>query len=91
MAGIGDVKLLLILDIEIDWLECYLDFLCLYLSKRVLLLIELQNIIGENLRESMISLIVKILSWWSMVYLVSRIIQRLEIQKRDRKLGVVSM
>lgn len=74
MAGIGDVKLSLTLDTEIDWLECYLDFLCLYLSKRVLPPTELQNITGENLREPMISSIVKILSWWSMAYPASRTI-----------------
>lgn len=55
MKGIGDVKLPLTLNTQMDWLECYLDFLFLYMNKNVLVPPELKNITGANLKELMIS------------------------------------
>lgn len=55
MEGTGEVKSSLTSNEEVDWLEGYLDFLFLYLSKRVLLPTELKNITGANLKELMIS------------------------------------
>lgn len=58
MKGIGDVKLPLTLNTQMDWLECYLDFLFLYMNKNVLVPPELKNITGANLKELMISSII---------------------------------
>lgn len=55
IKGIGDVKLSLTLNTQMDWLECYLDFLFLYMNKSVLMPPELKNITGANLKELMIS------------------------------------
>lgn len=55
IEGIGDVKLSLTLNTQMDWLECYLDFLFLYMNKRVLIPPELKNITGANLKELMVS------------------------------------
>lgn len=43
---------------HIDWLEFYIDFSFLYLTKRVLPSDELKNITGANLRKLMISSVV---------------------------------
>lgn len=76
------MKLSLTLNEEVDWLEAYLDFLFLYLSKRVLLPTELQNITGANLKEPMISSIMQILSLGTTVYPGSRTIERLKVLKQ---------
>lgn len=54
IEGIGDVKLSLTLNTQMDWLECYFD-LFLYMKKRVLIPPELKNITGANLKELIVS------------------------------------
>lgn len=57
------MNLSLALNTEIDGLNCYLDFLFLYLSKSVLLPTELKNTTGANWKEMMTSSIMQILKW----------------------------
>ena len=86
MEVTGDVKLSCHWT-HIDWLECYLGFLFLCLSKRVLPQTELKNITGADLRKLMISSVVYKWCWGTVVYPDSRIVQSLKAEKRDRKLG----
>lgn len=85
MEVTGDVKLSFHWT-HIDWLECYLDFLFLCLSKRVLPQTELKNITGADLRKLMISSVVYIRCWGTIVYPDSRTVQSLKAEKRDREL-----
>lgn len=85
MEVTGDVKLSFHWT-HIDWLECYLDFLFLCLSKKVLPQTELKNITGADLRKLMISSVVYIRCWGTIVYPDSRTVQSLKAEKRDREL-----
>ena len=57
------------------------------LRKRVLPQTELKNKTGADLRKLMISSVVYIRCWGTIVYPGSRMIQSLEAEKRDRELG----